>query len=205
MNKARQPLLLLVLQILLEVSIFLVSAMAEEEESLKTGKFQLPLSLKQVLLLDAVAVEEGKLYSLPCTPSVSDILDLFLTQAALQPSSQKVIQDLVHLFDQNLGQLLLYHEERLQYRELTQASKNDNTSTGAPQIDLRMSSVYGGIHLLRLLSKLPLLMSKCSLPEESVAQAKEAVVVLYSFMEKHKNIFFCDVFETASLTSGFTM
>jgi len=106
-----------------------------------------------------------------------------------------VVQDIGFLFDRTLGLCLLYHEERPQYRELLQGVKGKSGSE-----EVRMASIYGAIHLLRLLVKLPMLMAQCSLSEDTTVSAKETLIALYSFIEKNKAAFFCDVFEaTASV------
>lgn len=162
-----------------------------DEDEVKVSKVQLPLTLKQIMLLDTVAVEEGKIYSLPCTPTVIEILNQFTSQSNLHPSSFKVVQDLGYLFDRTLGLCLLYHEERPQYRELLQATRGKIE-------DVRLASIYGAVHLLRLLVKLPLLMAQASLPEDSMVSVKETLITLYSFLDKNKGLLFCEVFEAAS-------
>ena len=59
------------------------------------------------------------------------------------------VQGLTSYFDKALGMMLLYEEERAEYKEFR-----------AQNAGKRMSDVYGTPHLLRLLVKLPLLLNQ---------------------------------------------
>jgi len=162
----------------------------DEYDSLRVAyKIPVPQSLRQILIDDNAAIVGEKLIGLPCTPTVRTLLGQYLVKTpSLDFESGQIILDLAMLFNSDIGLHLLYREERRQYKEVLKNSK-----------EVQMCDVYGGVHFLRLMVKLPVLMSKANLSEEAIVKIKEVVLGLIAFLEKHKNIFFTDTYEPSPL------
>ncbi|SCV00701.1 LANO_0F08174g1_1 [Lachancea nothofagi CBS 11611] len=115
-------------------------------------------ALKAVLVDDWERItKDKKLVSLPCKPTVAKLLQDYYQSAStheISPVAQSHLQEycdgLKLYFDHSLSAILLYRYERLQYAE---------------HVEEPPSSVYGAIHLLRLLSSLPELVSLTSMDE----------------------------------------
>ena len=88
----------------------------------------------------------------------------------------RVCQGLTTYFDKALGMMLLYEEERAEYKEYR-----------AQHPGSRMSEVYGTAHLLRLLVKLPLLLNQVRnwLAVESGSKSVARFVSLFSEIFLH--------------------
>ncbi|KAM7453869.1 hypothetical protein BLSTO_05377 [Blastocystis sp. subtype 1] len=104
-----------------------------------------PSVFQQYLVHDWIAVEcKRKLYSLPVSPSVQQILDDFkhssFTPAYPPEPIDVVCSSLIAYFDKFINSRLLYASEVLQLKNYLYGEAVDSLST-----------VFGSIHLLRLL------------------------------------------------------
>ncbi|SCV04112.1 LAME_0H15852g1_1 [Lachancea meyersii CBS 8951] len=114
--------------------------------------------LKAVLVDDWERItKDKKLVSLPCKPTAAQLLDEYYETASanevspvVQSQLQEYCSGLRLYFDHSIAVILLYRFERLQY---------------ADHVEEPASTVYGGIHLLRLLTSLPELISLTSMDE----------------------------------------
>ena len=119
------------------------------------------------------SARQPKKGGLPVHPSVSEVLNEFVSVKGSSPLENYLLKDMTEVvsnisrkrnidseyggmeqglstyFDKALGMMLLYEEERGEYKEYR-----------AQHPTVRMSHVYGTPHLLRLLVKLPLLLNQ---------------------------------------------
>ncbi|AMD22621.1 HHL149Cp [Eremothecium sinecaudum] len=144
---------------------------------------RMPLALKSLLVDDwELITKDRKLLALPCSPSAEEILNAYRDDRSAQlpsPVSQTLLHEFVEgirlYFDQALSHLLLYRLERPQFSELlgTTATiiQNDENQEGSTNVLTssypRPSTIYGGIHLIRLLSLMPELISGTTMDEKS--------------------------------------
>lgn len=91
-------------------------------------------------------------------------------------------QGLVVYFDKCLPKILLYRQEREQYDKFARGR-------GPP------SSLYGAEHLLRLLSKLPSLLSLTDLLPDEVKRLQQKIPELYKFLVKNRSDFFLSAYD----------
>eukprot|EP01124_Arcella_intermedia_P013767 TRINITY_DN20162_c0_g1_i3.p1 TRINITY_DN20162_c0_g1~~TRINITY_DN20162_c0_g1_i3.p1 ORF type:complete len:141 (+),score=26.87 TRINITY_DN20162_c0_g1_i3:70-492(+) len=123
--------------------------------------------------------------NLPCTPTIRTIL-LNFSKTHHDQESKNVVSDIIILFNVCVGLQLLYVQERKQYE--------DELAKQIPLCD-----IYGAVHLLRLIVKFPFFMQKSNLPDESVQKIKAVMNALISFMEKHTNVLFNDVYNESEI------
>ncbi|CAL0327090.1 unnamed protein product [Lupinus luteus] len=148
---------------------------------------QIPPTLKKQLVDDCEFITHmGKLVKLPRTPNVDDILKKYLDQrlkkhGSVADSVEEIMKGLGAYFDKALPMILLYKNERNQYQE---ACPNNITA----------SSVYGAEHLLRLLVKLPELMSDAGIEKETVTEIHEQTVDFLRFLQRNQSTFFLSTY-----------
>lgn len=127
----------------------------------------IPVKLKSLLVDDwEFVTKDKKVCKIPSpTLTAEQLLEDYENAASSQfesPAQQSQLSEYcmgIRLyFERSLPLLLLYRLERLQYEELLQKEKYANTS---------VLSLYGPIHLLRLLSILPDLMSTTTMDAQS--------------------------------------
>ncbi|AET41661.1 Eaf3p Ecym_8391 [Eremothecium cymbalariae DBVPG len=137
---------------------------------------RMPVVLKSLLVDDwELITKERKLVELPCAPSVHDILAKYYKDRSAQlqsPVGQALLHEFVEgvalYFDQSLSHLLLYRLERLQFDEVCGSTMPDAGTDALPQqLSPRPSTVYGGIHLVRLISLIPELIAGTTMDEKS--------------------------------------
>lgn len=123
----------------------------------------MPKLLERVLFDDwKKIVAQGCLVSLPRRPSVADVLRQYLDDVFAQkdwPQMEKqvlkeVCAGILRYFDRALGLVLLYRVERLQYLDLLESYPSTP-----------LSQLYGPEHFLRLLVKMPNLVTEEGLEE----------------------------------------
>lgn len=113
---------------------------------------KVPVPLKVVLVDDwEYVTKDRKLIHLPCKITVDSVLDEFYKERAHhldsvveQSQLSEFLAGLRLYFNASLGKLLLYRLERIQYAEMLEKYK-----------DKQPTSIYGLIHLLRLITLLP--------------------------------------------------
>ena len=144
---------------------------------------RLPHGMKLKLIEDWERItRERKLVPLPRTPSVTQLLDDFNQTKARRTSHERlygeVCDGLKQYFNQALPTILLYKFERRQYLD----SKDINK---APPVD-----VYGAEHLLRLFTKMPELLARCSLQREHMTVLNAKLNELVRFLQSNKAKYF---------------
>mmetsp|Transcript_8697 Transcript_8697/g.32061 ORF Transcript_8697/g.32061 Transcript_8697/m.32061 type:complete len:294 (-) Transcript_8697:255-1136(-) len=141
----------------------------------------LPSSIKEELVRDWRFVEQsGRLMQLPCEHTVEFILREFQKRAE-RSSSGKTRQDivltvdgLITWFDQSCRKHLLYKRERKQYAAYITKGKMP-------------SEVYGVVHLLRFLVKLPVLMSYASMDGVELAIIQGIICDFIEYLSRSHN------------------
>lgn len=154
-------------------------------------KIPLPPQLRKQLNDESVLINNNKeLVPLPRTPSASDIMDNWARDYASGDTTEvlSVIDMLKALFQDELGNHLLYRLERYQYAEYL--SRN-------PQ--LSVDKTYGAEHLLRLFVILPWFLSNARLDESAVHSIKIVVANLMEYMRLNMSTIFAQDYEPASL------
>lgn len=151
------------------------AAAAEAAEPAETVQVPMPDNLKLKLIDDwNFITRHGKVVSLPRKESISDLLDRYcgsVSGAAASSLALEVTSGLKAYFESACGPLLLYKEERVQFKEITESK---------PDSDL--ASLYGPEHLLRLLLKLPTLISHAGIDERGLAHISLCVQDVMKFM-----------------------
>ncbi|KAK1276512.1 hypothetical protein QJS04_geneDACA001689 [Acorus gramineus] len=160
----------------------------DKGSSEKLMNIEIPLTLKKQLVDDWEFVTElGKLVKLPRTPNVDNILKKYLEYRTkkdnkIAESIGEILKGLRCYFDKALPVMLLYKEERKQYREMVV----DNVSP---------STVYGAEHLLRLFVKLPELLAYVNMEEEASAKLQKKLFDFLKYLEKNQSSFFLSTYD----------
>lgn len=128
----------------------------------------IPMKLKSILVDDWESItKEKKIIKLPCNRTVNSILDDYEAEQLSDPENNSLVfqsqlneycQGLKLYFNETLPRLLLYRLERLQY---------DNYLKEHLKETMEVSAVYGSVHLLRLISLLPELISTTTMDPQS--------------------------------------
>ncbi|KAK1323899.1 hypothetical protein QJS10_CPA02g00378 [Acorus calamus] len=139
-------------------------------------------------------VQSGvELVKLPRTPNVDNILKKYLEYRTkkdnkIAESIGEILKGLRCYFDKALPAMLLYKEERKQYRELVV----DNVSP---------STVYGAEHLLRLFVKLPELLAYVNMDEDASAKLQKKLFDFLKYLEKNQSSFFLSTYDGSKIYS----
>eukprot|EP00873_Tetraselmis_striata_P018993 jgi/Tetstr1/439257/TSEL_027699.t1 len=147
----------------------------------RTLKLSLPDGLRWHLTNDWEQVCRHKLpVPLPRRPAVMDILYTFResTRDAKGYTHNELVVSMQEYFDEALPTLLLYEGEDELYRD----SKFDRSKSP--------SAIYGAEHLLRLIVKLPELLSATELQEGKVNRIQRQVDDLLQFLDDNHAAFF---------------
>ncbi|XP_039052462.1 protein MRG1-like [Hibiscus syriacus] len=153
------------------------------DSSEKLVNIQIPLTLKKQLINDCEFITHlGKLIVLPCTPNVEDILKMYLDYRHKKDnmvfdSVREIFKGIRAYFNKALAVILLYKSERKQYR---------NTITE----DICPSILYGAEHLLRLFVKLPELLMRADIEQETLLELQKKLVDFLKFLQKNQNTLF---------------
>ncbi|SCU84685.1 LAFA_0D11386g1_1 [Lachancea sp. 'fantastica'] len=139
-------------------------------------------TLKAVLVDDWERItKDKKLVQLPCKSTAADLLDKYYKSASaqeispvLQSQLQEYCNGLKLYFDHSLAVILLYRFERMQY---------------ADHMQEQPSTVYGAIHLMRLLSNLPELVSLTSMDEYGCEVVVQQTDKLLKWLENQSDLF----------------
>lgn len=153
-------------------------------------KLALPPQLRKQLTDEHYTIHQSKeLVPLPRTPCVHDILQNWVSETTTSdsPETMAVIDMIQLLFQDELGNHLLYRLERYQYAEFV--SRNPNVS---------VDKVYGAEHLLRLFVILPWFLSHAPLEETRIHTVKTVVTNLLEYMRLNMSTFFAQEYEPAT-------
>ncbi|KAK6257271.1 hypothetical protein QUC31_000730 [Theobroma cacao] len=160
----------------------------------KIVSIQLPLTLRKQLVNDCEFITHlGKLVKLPRIPTVEDILKMYLdyrskkdgtNACSVTDSVQEIFKGIRVYFNKALPVMLLYKSERQQY---------DDTITE----DICPSTVYGAEHLLRLFVKLPELLVRADIEEETLLELQQKLVDFLKFLQKNQNTLFLSTYHVA--------
>lgn len=156
---------------------------------------RMPVSLKSLLVDDwEYITKDRKLLELPCKPSVMDILKSYQEEKELQllsPLAQTLLHEFTEglslYFDQSLSHILLYRLERPQFDDICGSAMSQNHDECLSQQDPRPHTVYGGIHLIRLLSMIPELISSATMDEKSCQTIIAQSEALLNWISNHVN------------------
>ncbi|OMP07407.1 MRG family protein [Corchorus olitorius] len=156
----------------------------------KLVNVQIPLTLKKQLVDDFEFVTHlGKLVKLPRSPNVEDIVKMYLEYRSkkdgmVTDSVQEIVKGIRAYFNRALPMMLLYKNERQQYEDTV----TDN---------IRPSTVYGAEHLLRLFVKLPELLVRADIEEETLLELQQELVDFLKFLQKNQNSLFLSTYHIA--------
>ncbi|CAI8599291.1 unnamed protein product [Vicia faba] len=149
----------------------------------KLVNFQIPPTLRKQLVDDFEFITHlGKLVKLPRTPNVNDIFKTYFDYRSkksgpIADSVEEIMKGLSCYFDKALPVMLLYNNERQQYRE---ACAND----------IVPSAIYGAEHLLRLFVKLPELLFHANIEGDTLVELQAQVLDFLRFLRKNQRAFF---------------
>eukprot|EP00160_Parvularia_atlantis_P019673 Unigene7823_Nuclearia_a/m.24023 Unigene7823_Nuclearia_a/g.24023 ORF Unigene7823_Nuclearia_a/g.24023 Unigene7823_Nuclearia_a/m.24023 type:complete len:151 (+) Unigene7823_Nuclearia_a:353-805(+) len=140
-----------------------------------------------------MVTKDQRLVDLPRTPTVTEVLERFAQSdvfaARKDPAAREVLEAVRLYFDVALGKMLLYRFERQQYATV-RAERGDKA---------RMSDVYGCEHLLRLLVKLPQLVSNnVHMARESQAGLTSILTDLVAYLSGSLGELVLESYENAS-------
>ncbi|XP_075495684.1 protein MRG1-like isoform X1 [Primulina tabacum] len=156
----------------------------------KVANIQIPLPLKKQLLDDNECVTQlDQLVKLPRSPSVHELLEKYHDFKMKDCKTVDTVAEIVkgglcHYFDKALPTVLLYKNERQQYKEVIV----DNISP---------SSVYGAEHLLRLFVKLPEMLTDLHMQMETLTKLCQISQDLLRFLQMNQTSFFLSNYQTS--------
>ncbi|EPS69378.1 hypothetical protein M569_05388 [Genlisea aurea] len=160
-----------------------VASIQDNPATEKRVKIQIPPQLKKQLVDDwEFITQQNKLVKLPRSPSVDEILTEYLEYRSkkdgmVSDAVGEILNGLRCYFDKALPAILLYKNERQQFREAL-------TNDASP------SSVYGAEHLLRIFVKLPELLGHVRVEEETLVQLQQKLVEFLRFLQSNQTSFF---------------
>jgi mortality factor 4-like protein 1 len=160
---------------------------ADVPEAVETMAVPIPDKLKLKMLDDwNFVTRQNRLVSLPRESplTISGLLESYCANIkgsgpAAESLSLEVTSGLKAYFESACSAVLLYKQERQQYAEVTE---------GNPDSDL--CSIYGAEHLLRLLVKLPTLISHARIDERGLAHITLCVQDIMKFILAQEDVFF---------------
>ncbi|KAK6130869.1 hypothetical protein DH2020_035387 [Rehmannia glutinosa] len=178
-----------------------VREIIEKEECVipleKLVNIQIPSTLKKQLIDDHECITHlGQLVKLPRSPSVYEILKKYFDYSeerwhfpqrlGIVETVGEIVKGLRCYFDKALPAMLLYKEERQQYKEVI----TDNVSP---------SNVYGAEHLLRLFVKLPEMLSCMHIETETLTELQQRLLDFLRFLQNNQSAFFIELPEFRGL------
>ncbi|KZV54551.1 mortality factor 4-like protein 1 [Dorcoceras hygrometricum] len=156
----------------------------------KVVNIQIPLLLKKQLVdANECITQLNQLVKLPRSPSVHEILNKYYDCQVKKDHKTadtiaEVVKGLCHYFDKALPTVLLYKNERQQYKEVIV----DN---------IPPSSVYGAEHLLRLFVKLPEMLTDLHIQMDTLTQLRQISQDLLRFLQMNRTTFFLSSYQTS--------
>ena len=152
----------------------------------------LPQSLKTVLVDDFDYIDrQRKLVNIPARYSVDDLIRDYVSYNKENTGSrevEEVCRGLRDYFNCTLGNQLLYKFERVQYADILKASPGE-----------LLSSLYGPVHLLRLVTKLGPMLTSIDIGDQDLEKLLGDISNIVTFMEERKkDIFLLEDYGTAT-------
>lgn len=152
-------------------------------------RIHIPMILESMLVDDwEIVTKEKKISNLPNPFPVETILDRFYKDVATRTTSpvelslvEEYVYGLKQYFNEAIGNLLLYKLERLQYEQVFYPTPEQQQAMTPVERSLsgrRPGQLYGVLHLLRLISILPEMLSNC------VGMDTQAINVILRHTEK---------------------
>ncbi|KAL3232985.1 Chromatin modification-related protein EAF3 [Nakaseomyces bracarensis] len=150
----------------------LVSSTLSGNSAKNRVRIHVPMLLESMLVDDwEIVTKDKKISNLPNPFPVEQILDMFKSDIAERSASpvevaqlEEYTDGMKQYFDECVGVMLLYKLERLQYELVFYPTAEQQNS---PQAEFkflygkRPGQLYGVIHLLRLITVLPNMLSNC--------------------------------------------
>lgn len=135
-------------------------------------RIHVPMMLESMLVDDwEIVTKDKKISNLPNPFPIELVLDMFkkdIVKRSTSPVELAQLEDYVHglkaYFNESCGVMLLYKLERLQYEQVFFPTPEQQNSPQAEFKHLygkRPGQLYGIIHLLRLITVLPSMLSNC--------------------------------------------
>lgn len=149
----------------------------------KHVNIQIPSILKKQLVDDHECItQRSQLLKLPRSPSAYEILNKFFDyqmkkDGMIKETVKEIVDGLRCYFDKALPAMLLYKEERQQYKEVIADSVSP-------------SDVYGAEHLLRLFVKLPEMLSCVHIEMEAMSELQQRLLDFLRFLQSNQSEFF---------------
>lgn len=147
-------------------------------------EIKLPDEIKTCLSHDWQLInKENKLITLPCQPTVEEITNLYRQTKSAKPKSTESEQtnhfaeSIVTYFDTALSTMLLYAVERDQYKQMQE--------THGLGDKVQASTIYGFVHLLRLMSQLGTILAYSPLEQTEVDFLLVYIDDFNRFLEKN--------------------
>ncbi len=136
---------------------------------------ELPLPLRARLADDFEAICRQKmLVPLPHKFPLENVMKRFASDAQPHKDLNEFCKGLIWYFDSCLSSILLYPQERLQFRDYTATTP---------------STIYGADHLLRLLVKLPYILKESNLSSDKLKILQQFLLDLMKWLQTHKEVF----------------
>lgn len=154
---------------------------------------QLPEQLKLILNQDHWEITSNKkIIDLPLADTVTSILDKFYAfhqrqcatgqcENASSTSIAQTVEGLKEYFDKALGLMLLYRFERQQYSDMFHSKEKAWKSA---------CQVYGFVHLVRLLCKIPTILPTQYLPQDKLDAIKGDLEEICNWLAENAGSFF---------------
>eukprot|EP00833_Pecoramyces_ruminatium_P003561 jgi/Orpsp1_1/1177593/evm.model.c7180000062054.1 len=159
-------------------------------------KLQIPNSLKLQLVDDWENItKDKKLVTLPCKPTVAEILKEYKKKIIEEKKDEinrendlisEMLDGIQLYFDRALGNILLYHFEREQYKKIQKEDEEKN-----------MSEIYGAEHLIRLFVQFPFLLEETNLDQDSVTIIQQYMNDFLKFLADNKEKFLIAEYKVA--------
>ncbi|CAH8336823.1 unnamed protein product [Eruca vesicaria subsp. sativa] len=148
----------------------------------------IPKALRKQLTDDCEFVTQmQKLVELPRSPNVDEILKNYADcklkkHGRVSDSVEEILKGLRCYFDKALPVKLLYNNERKQYEEIVAGGVSPST-------------VYGAEHLLRLFVKLPELLIRVTMAEETLKELQDEFVDILRFLRNNQSTLFVSTYK----------
>jgi len=183
-----------------------ISTLAAEKKKAPSNKIVLPFSLKRVMMRTWERISQQQLVQdLPATVTVRQILDKYVEAKKVLLSRKTSGDDRESIRRKKLGVrdlaegIALFFDKGLEGRllylqEIPQLSTISESCSGK-----RLSEIYGCEHLLRLLLRLPGILTEC-VPDDKRKVILNDIIEFVSFLHQHQETIFVTTFRKLTHT-----